>query len=227
MPDPHSLEEPEPKSGCFIVLGCVVLLAFVSVALTLLVVWRSSLEVTSAAKATARIVAETFQKSLNFTPEVTVDSVVVIAANTPVLEIATAQRQALVRNTWSQTWLHSTKTMEIEAAFTARAGFDLTDTFRIEIDPRTGNLGATLPAPKILSVGMSDVRVLRDEDGLWNRLTPEDRQKAFAALEKKAREQFEQSDLVHAALDAGERRVRELMDQAGERIRLENPPPQP
>ncbi len=227
MPDPHSLEEKDPKSGCFIVLGCVVLLAFVSIVLTLLLMWRTSMEITSSARATARIVAETFQKSLNFTPEITVDSVVVVAANTPILEITTMQRQALVRNTWSQTWMHSTKTMEIEATFTARAGFDLTDPFRIEIDPRTGNLGANLPAPKILAIGMSNVRVLRDEDGLWNKLTPEDRQKAFGELEQKAREQFAKTDLVRAAFDEGERRVRELMNQAGQRIRLENPTPQP
>jgi len=225
MPNPHSLAEKEPKSGCFIVLACVVLLAFVSAVLTLLLMWRTSLEVTSTARTTARIVAETFQKSLNFTPEITVDSVVVVAANTPVLEITTLQRQALVRNTWSQTWMHSTKTMEIEATFTARAGFDLTDPIRIAIDPRTGNLGADLPAPKILAIGMSDVRVLRDEDGLWNKLTPEDRQKAFAELEKKAREEFAKTNLLRAAFDEGEKRVRDLMEQAGRRIRLENPAP--
>lgn len=228
MPDSYTLEpEPGQKSGCFIVLGCVVLAAFLSAVFTMLLVWRSTVEVTSSARQTAQIIAETFEKALNFTPEVTVDSIVVIAASKPVLEITTVERQARVRHTWTQTWLHSTKSMEIEATFIAKAGFDLNDTFRIEVDPRTGNLGATLPAPKILSIGMTEVEVRRDEDGLWNKLTPEDRKAAFAELETRAREQFEKTNLRREALNEGEKRVRELMDQASARIRLEIPPPRP
>lgn len=202
-------------------------MAFLSAAMMLLLTWRTGMEITDSAKETARIVASTFERAFNFTPEITVDSVVVIAANTPVLEVTTVARQARVRETWSQTWLHSTKTIEIEATFTARAGYDLRDTFQIQIDPRTGNLGATLPAPRILDIGMSEVRVLRDEDGLWNKLTNEDRSQAYAALEKRARAQFEKTNLVAAAQQEGEKRVRELLDAAGRRAQFATPTPRP
>ena len=62
-----------------------------------------------------------------------------------------------------------------------------------------GYISAELPPPKLLSLGMSDVRVLQDEDGFWNKLTAEDRQTAFRALEDKARKKIANSKLLPEA----------------------------
>ena len=161
----------------------------------------------------AESIAAGFDRTLNFTPQISVDSVVIISANAPVLELVTLQKQALVRRRWTHTWLHSTKNLELEATFTAKAGFDLRDPIRINIDPRTRFVSADLPPPKLLSLGMGDVRVLQDEDGLWNKLTARDREQAFHALEEKAHKMFADSNLLaEAKLDA-EKRIRELINK--------------
>jgi hypothetical protein len=111
--------------------------------------------------------------------------------------------------------------------FTAKAGFDLTEPFRIKIDPRTGSISAELPPPKLLSLGMGDVRVIQDEDGLWNKLTTEDRELAFHALEEKARKKFAESSLVPEARLEAEKQVRELIEKAGSATSLKTTPTEP
>jgi hypothetical protein len=214
MPDPNSLTpRSAEKFGCLGVLGWVIAAAALTLALTLLLFWRTSAEITQDARRMAESIAAGFDRTLNFTPQISVDSVVIISANAPVLELVTLQKQALVRRRWTHTWLHSTKNLELEATFTAKAGFDLRDPIRINIDPRTRFVSADLPPPKLLSLGMGDVRVLQDEDGLWNKLTAGDREQAFHALEEKARKMFADSNLLaEAKLDA-EKRIRELIDK--------------
>jgi hypothetical protein len=214
MPDPDSLKPDTPKKFGFLsVLGWVIAAAAVTIALTFLLFWRMTAEITEDARQMAASIAAGFDQALQFTPQISVDSMVIVAANSPVLELVTLQKQALVRHRWSHSWLYSTKKLEIEATFTARAGLDLRDPIRINIDPRTRFVSADLPPPKLLSLGMGDVRVLQDEDGLWNRLTAEDRQQAFRALDEKARETFAKSNLLPEARLEAEKRIRELIDQ--------------
>ena len=214
MSDRNSLTRPPPeKFGCLRVAGWVALAATLSTGLSLLMFWRMTLEITQESRRIAESIAAGFEKALNFTPQISVDSLVVVAANSPVLELVTLQKQALVRGRWTHTWLYSTKNVELEAVFTARAGFDLSDPIRINIDPRTRFVAADLPAPKLLSLGMGDVRVLQDEDGLWNKLTAKDREEAFRSLEEKARELFAKSNLLPEARIEGEKRIRQLINE--------------
>jgi hypothetical protein len=210
MSDPHPLK---PKSGIWTILGVVLALALITAAGTAVLFWRMGAEVTDEARRMADSIAQEFNRTFNFIPEVRVDSILVIHASTPKLELLILERTAQVRHRWSHTWLHSTKTVEIEATFTAKAGFDLEEPFRIQIDPRTRNVGADFPPPKILSIGMSDVRILNDEDGLWNKLTAEDRQKAFRELEKKARDEFKDSNLLAETRIEAEKRIRSLLQE--------------
>ena len=214
MPDSNSLRpQNDKKFGCLGVLGWVLAAAALTIVLTLLLFWRQSAEITKDARRMAESIAAGFNRTLNFTPQISVDSVVIVTANAPVLELVTVRKQALVRHRWTHTWLYSTKEIEIEATFTARAGFDLKDPIRINIDPRTRFVSADLPPPKLLSLGMGDVRVLQDEDGLWNKLTPQDREGAFRALEEKASEIFAKSNLLAETMLEGEKRIRELIDK--------------
>ena len=215
------------KFGCLSILGWVILAATLTVGLTLLLFWRMGAEVTQEARRMAESLASDFDRVFQFTPQISVDSVVVVAANTPVLELVTTQRELLVRHRWSHTWLHSTKNLEVEATFTAKAGFDLKEPFRINIDPRTGYVSAELPPPKLLSLGMSDVRVLQDEDGFWNKLTAEDRQTAFRALEEKARKKVSTSKLLPEAGLQAEKQIRELIDRTRDTTNLPKRPAEP
>ncbi len=221
MPDHHPLNPPPQKSGCLTVLAWVALAGGLTLILTLLLLWRTGSVVTAETRRMAETLAGNFQRTLNFTPEVRVDSIVIVAGTTPVTELVTVKKQALVRHRWAHTWMQSTKNLEIEATFTARAGFDLTQPFRIQIDPETKWVSTELPQPKIFSVGMGDVRILRDEDGLWNKLTTEDREEAFRALEKKANQEFADTKLLAEALSEGETLVREVLKTSGSQIKIE------
>jgi hypothetical protein len=219
MPDHDPLDSPaERRNGCLIITGSVTAAALVTLAITMLLAWRTTVSVTEESRRLAATIAAEFDRALKITPEVRVNSIVVVSPSAPIAELVVLEKKAVVRHTWSQTWLHSTKRLEIEATFTAKAGFDLTEPFRIHVDPVTSNVEANLPSPKILSLGMSDVRVLTDEDGLWNKLTPEDRTAAFQALEKQARRQFADSPLLAETVDEAKKRIRDIIAASGKTI---------
>jgi hypothetical protein len=219
MPDDDPLTSPAGRrQGCLIIIGGLIAAMLFTVAITGLLAWRTALSVTDEARRLGAGIAEEFNRKLNITPEVRINSVVVVAASTPVAEFVVLEKKAVVRHTWTQTWMHSTKNFEIEATFTAKSGFDLTEPFRINIDPVSYNVETILPSPRILSIGMSDVRVLRDEDGLWNKHTVEDRQQAFQALEKQAKDQFESSPLLAETRMEAEKRLREILKSSGKKL---------
>lgn len=223
MPDPYPLEPARPRDR-----GCLVasLALFLGLACIAGVLWWSARHLTDTTRQLAGDVAARFQQVFHFTPEVRSNSVTIIQATLPVLELVTVQKQASVRNAWSQTWLHSTKTLEIEATFTARAGFDLEAPFVLDFDPATGAWRITLPPAKILNIGMTNIRILRDEDGFWNAITAEDREQAIRQLEEKARAEFARSSVLADAQTEAERRIREIIP-AGRPVEFYPPTPAP
>jgi hypothetical protein len=211
-------------SGGLIVLLWILAVALLSAAFTGIVIWRSSSRVYEDASQAAKTVATAFQHSMNLTPEVRVNSVVVIEATTPAREWITARKQLRVRESLEHTWLHSTKTFEIEATYTAKAGFDFQIPLCIQVDSRNLGLTADLPPPKILSLSMSNLRILQDESGLWNKLNAADREKAFRSLKQKARGQFLESDLLAKASLEGEKLIREILEASAVEIGIQTPP---
>jgi uncharacterized protein YbjQ (UPF0145 family) len=167
------------------------------------------------AVSTGKEIQSEFVKFLHLTPRITANNAVIFAQNTPTLELVTVERQALIRHRFEESWLHSTKTFEVEAPFTARAGFPLREAFTVNI-PRGGKTAEVrLPTAKILSVDMADIRILRDEDGLWNKLTAQDREKAIRTLTKTAKAEFLQTDILKAATREAEKQIRAIAQAAG------------
>jgi hypothetical protein len=210
MPDPYPLE-PHKRGGWLGILGWVLLLFLLTLGATVGVSWSLQRWAEQKFQQQADAIAENFRKAFNFTPEVRAHSAVLVAQSSPVLELVTYQRNAIVQHGWEQTWMGSTKNFEIEATFTAKAGFDLRERFVVKLDQRDGTIKTEMPKPKILSVGMSDVRIKRDENGLWNKLTGAEREQAFKELEKRAREDFEKSSVLSQAQAEAEIRIRELL----------------
>lgn len=217
----HDSLKTKKRTGCFILCGVIIAVALAGGGF---LGWRAWL-----AAEKAMSIAERFQQALNFTPEIRVNSRVVVTGTTPILELATVEKQAVVRHSWSETWLHSTKTLEVEATFTARAGFDLQRHFQITLNTRAQTMSAQLPPAKILSIGMSDVRIIKDEDGLWNKLSAADRETALSALQMKAQQEFRETHILLEARMEGEKRVRELLESAsgGERFEWISSTPHP
>jgi len=210
MPDPYPLE-PRKRGGWLGILGWVLLLFLLTLGATVGVSWSLQRWAEQKFQQQADAIAENFRKVFQFTPEVRAHSAVLVAQNSPVLELVTYQRKAIVQHSWEQTWMGSTKNFEIEATFTAKAGFDLRERFVVKLDERDGSIKTEMPEPKFLSMGMSDVRIRRDENGLWNKLTEAEREQAFKELEKRAREDFEKSSVLAQARAEAELKIRDLL----------------
>ena len=221
--DPYPAPEPESKRGCLIlaaVLAAAIILTGIMVSF---VMWRLSTGITDETRRTAQAIAAEFQRTVQFVPEIRVNSTVLVEPTTEILELVTAEKKMVVRHRWSHTWLQSSKSLEIEATFTGKAGFDLEEPFRVHLDPLTKGVSADLPPPKLLALSMSEVRVLKDEDGLWNKLTPEDREKAFAALDVEARRAMLNSGLLAQARQSIEARIRELLQRGSQNFQFVSP----
>jgi hypothetical protein len=171
----------------------------------------------------ARNTAEGIRQVFNFTPRVQINQTVVVEQNIPVLEVATVSRSLFVDHTWSHTWLASTKTLELQGSFTAKAGFDLHEPFRIVIERSPLRVVAELPRPKILSLQMDSYRVVKDDDGWWNRISERDREKAFQDLQTLARTKVEASGMLTEAQATAESRIREVVERNGAIVEFRAP----
>ena len=195
------------------VVGCVMLAG--SVAAYLVMVKAPA----DLAGATADGIKEFFR----VTPRVTINQTVVIEQTSPILEMATVSRDVYVDYRWANEWVGSTKAMEFQATFTARAGFDLTEPFSIDVKRYPLAIEARLPEPKILSLDMNGFEIVKDEDGWWNRVTTQDREDAIRQVRVLAREKAERSGVLEEARNSAEERVRELVERNSSSVEFRYP----
>jgi hypothetical protein len=163
----------------------------------------------------AHHVASGIREIFNFTPQVRINETVVIEQITPILEVATVSRQMFIEHSWEQTWLGSTKTIQIQGVFLAKAGFDLREPFRFDIEKNASRVVAWVPPPKLLSLEMQEYKILKDEGGWWNSVTSQDREEAVRQIRALAIEKATQSGLLEESTASVEARVRELVERNG------------
>lgn len=147
----------------------------------------------------AEKVAQGMRETLHFTPEVHVNETVVVQQSAPILELATVSKEVWVEDTYTNTFLGSTKTLVVRATFTGKAGFDLREKFVITVKTNPNKLVAEFPSPKLLSLEMTRYDIVQEESGWWNRLTSEEREAAVRRLRQKAEQQLLASSLLRDA----------------------------
>jgi uncharacterized protein DUF4230 len=187
-----------------VIVSCIV----VSVTAYMLLVFipsRIAQQTYDGAKQIGRDIANVFQ----VTPEIKVNNTVVLQQQTPILELATVSQKFQHRYDWINTWLGSTKKINITGTFEAKAGFDLNQKFSIEID--ANNAIVTLPKPKLLSLEPQNDVTFTDENGAWNWVDAEDRSKAMNAFTRDARRYGEQAKFVEQARREMETKLREIL----------------
>ncbi len=143
----------------------------------------------------ARRVAHDVIRALQIEPRVRIGSEVVYEQTKGILELATAQRTFAQTYYWEQSWLGSTKKLELRGTFIAKAGYDMTKPFVVDITPDGRTVRARVPPAKILSVELVREVTLQDENGIWNELKPEDREAANNSLLQLARTNVDKSNL--------------------------------
>lgn len=169
---------------------------------------RVALKVASQPAEAVERAAQAFKEILQVQPRVTINERVVLNQSTSVLELAVSSREIEVEREFEHTWMGSSKRIRLRGTFRIKTGFDLAEPFSIELSDVSGvPARVVLPAPKILSVDAMRVEVLALENGLWNKIQPENLESEIAALPAEARRKAFRIGLVR---DAEESTVKQL-----------------
>jgi hypothetical protein len=203
--------------GALALLLAVLTARYVFVELPAQVAGRATHGLAQSAGEIANQVAAAFQVR----PKVVVARKTLVEQQADVLKLVTLEQSLTERERLDESWLHSTKSLEVEADFVVRAGFDLAKPFVVEIEERTGALRVTLPPAEILSTELRDVRFVKDEDGWWNRLTADDRESALRDLRLRAGLRARESDLLAKARASAEKRLTALLASNGRAVTFE------
>jgi hypothetical protein len=157
------------------------------------------------AKQIGRDIADAF----SVTPQITVNNTVVLQQQSPILELATVSQKFRHHYDWTNTWLGSTKKINITGTFEAKAGFDLHQKFSIDIQHNKAVV--TLPKPRLLSIEPQGDVKFTDENGVWNWVDQSDRSKAINAFTRDARTYAQQGEFVEQARKEMESKLREIL----------------
>ena len=188
----HNLPAPEKKPrslGCSLtaILALLVLAALVVFVFYRLETWpgRSLDRSVTRLEELGRKARDSFVELAHLQPKVTVNSRVYLEQTTTVAELAVLARRVQVEHEMMHTWAGSTKRIKLHGTYLVKAGFDLRKQFTVKIQP--DEIVLELPHAQLLSVEQLEVEVETLENGLWNRISPDDVQSQLAALPELAR----------------------------------------
>ncbi len=156
---------------------------------------------------TAARVSQAFAELGHLQPRITIRDRVFFEQTKSVLELAVVSRETQVEREMEHEWLGSKKRIRLRGTYLVRAGFDLTQPFSVRVDG--ARIETKLPPPRILSVDSKDIEVMVFENGLWNKISPEELEGELRALPLLARQKAGEAGLQKEAFDAFAARVRE------------------
>ena len=159
------------------------------------------------------ILADSFQ----LRPRISVKDHVVYEQSQNVLELTVLTKDTEVTREADQTWLGSTKHIRIRATFRLHAGFDLEKKCEVTIQGFTALI--KLPRAKILSTEVLGWNVEQLQDGLWNKIQPEDVQAELKALPELAT--AKEPNLPEEAQQQFEKQLQEKLAPLGYKVHLE------
>jgi len=119
-------------------------------------------------------------------PRVTVNNRVYLEQTTTIAELSVLARRVEVEHEMLHSWAGSTKRIKLSGTYQIKAGFDLRKRFTVKIN--SNEVLIELPHAQILSVEQERVEVQSLENGLWNRISPDDIQTELGVLPQLARE---------------------------------------
>jgi hypothetical protein len=159
----------------------------------------------------ARKIGKDVDDVVHFRPRVTSGGITLLKESNSIKELSTTERNFEHTHTWETTWLGSTKRIEYKGKFIAKAGYDMMKPFSIEISEDGKTIRAHMPPARINSVEQLKMEVLKDENGVWNKISPKEREQAMNALLEGARTSIEKSDILEEADKAFMRQLEEAI----------------
>ena len=159
------------------------------------------------------VLADTFQ----FRPRVVVKDKVFYESSQDVMQLTVLTKDAQVMHESDQSWLGSTKHIRIRATFRLHAGFDLDKECQVAVKGTT--VTVTLPPAKIVSTEATHWEVEELQDGLWNKIQPQDVAAELNALPKIAEAQ--EPDLPAEAQRTFERELSDKLKPLGYQAKVQ------
>lgn len=143
---------------------------------------------------------EEFRKLVGSEPQLVINRTVVQRGGREVCELALYKETIEIEEQWENTRFASKKSLTVKQPFTLKAGFDL-NKLKFKFEP--GNRKVRVIISDSLLVNVEHVgpfQFLKEEHGIWNWLTSQDRDRIANSLPEKAKEQAEGLQLREKAL---------------------------
>jgi hypothetical protein len=154
--------------------------------------------------------------TLQFRPKIVVHDKVVYAQSQEIMQLAVLTKDTEVTRESDQSWLGSTKHIRIRSVFRLHAGFDLNQQCQVAVKGTTVNV--RLPPAKILSTEVVHWNVEQLEDGLWNKVQPQDVTAELNALPKIAEQK--ETNLPQEAQEAFRHELAEKLKPLGYQVKV-------
>ena len=87
----------------------------------------------------------------------------------------------------------------MSGTFVAKAGYDLTKPFAIDVSADRMTIRATLPPAQLNSLEQTSISAMDDQDGWWNKVSSEERTAAANALLRDAKKSIQTTRLLEEA----------------------------
>ena len=204
------------------VLGCTIIAVLVFAVFQQVANWPGRLVDAFTHESADRIekVRNALADSFQLRPRISIKDQVVYEQSQNVLELTVLTKGTEVTRESDQTWFGSTKHIRIRATFRLHAGFDLEK--KCEVSIRGSTVLVKLPRAKILSAEVVAWNVDQLQDGLWNKIQPQDVQAELKALPELAT--GKEPNLPEEAQQHFEKQLEEKLAPLGYKVRVEYEP---
>ncbi len=143
-------------------------------------------------------VSRAFAEVAHLQPKITIHDRVFFEQTTSVLDLAVVSRETQIERETEHEWLGSTKRIKLRGVYVVKAGFDLTQPFSVRVEGT--RVTASVPPPKILSVEEKSLEILALENGIWNKIKPDELESDIRALSLLAKAKAHGAGLEREAL---------------------------
>jgi hypothetical protein len=141
--------------------------------------------VSDKAAADAHKIRDAFVDLFQLQPKISVNETAVFDQTKTALELVVVDRDTDVTRDSAETWLGSTKTIRIHATYRLKAGFDLSKKLEVTVVGQDVNI--KVPKATILSVEPLSLSVDELNNGLWNKIQPQDVERELKKMPELAR----------------------------------------
>ena len=148
----------------------------------------------------AKVGAE-LRKLFGSEPRISLNRRVIQTGGIAVRELALYKETILVTEEWANTTWKSTKRLHVQQPFILKAGFDL-NRLKFDVDAEKQLVTVTISESTLVNLEYAgDYEIVKEEHGLWNRISTVERDAVLNSIPRKAQEEAEKLQLRSKAVE--------------------------